>query len=46
MWERLNSIYKRTDMKRLERYTEVEIDEGIYKIKTLLRVDHKESYLQ
>ena len=46
MWERLNSIYKRTDMKRLERYTEVEIDEGLYKIKSLLRVNHKETNLQ
>ena len=43
MGEELNSIYKRTDMKRLERYTEVEIDEGFYKIKTLLRVNHKET---
>ena len=46
MGEELNSIYKRTDMKRLERYTEVEIDEGLYKIRTLLRVNHNESYLQ
>ena len=46
MVEELNSIYKRTDMKRLERYTEVEIDEGLHKTRTLLRVNPKESYLQ